>query len=113
MSLPQRVPGGQSRIAAAVDLLNQHPVPAGVHHDVDEPVPVVAALRWATGTELCETLALEWTRTLVRVRVSDLRVMTGAVWLPAADVRRRPVRPDQQGRARGAGGPGADAGSWR
>jgi hypothetical protein len=89
MSLPQRVPGGQSRIAAAVALLNQHQVPAGVHHDVDHPVPVVATLWWATGTEQLDTLALEWTRTIVRIRITDLRVMTGAVWIPAGDVRRR------------------------
>jgi hypothetical protein len=46
-------------------------------------------LRWATGTERLDTVAVEWTATLVRVRIVDLRVMTGAVWLPAADVRRR------------------------
>jgi hypothetical protein len=111
MSLPQRVPGGQSRLAAAVRLQNQRPVPAGVHHDVDDPIPVVAVLRWATGTERAETVALEWTRTLVRVRVNDLRVMTGAVWLPARDVRRRPVRPAQQDQARGAANRGAAADS--
>ncbi|MBW0254481.1 MULTISPECIES: hypothetical protein [unclassified Cellulomonas] len=52
-------------------------------------MPVTAVLRWATGDELLETLALEWTRSVVRVRITDLRVMTGAVWLPAADVQRR------------------------
>ncbi|VTR77231.1 hypothetical protein CHMI_02001 [Cellulomonas hominis] len=71
MSLPQRVPGGQSRIAAAVTLRNQHPVPPGVHHDVEQPVPVTARLHWETGTETIETLALEWTRTLVRIRIID------------------------------------------
>ncbi len=89
VNLPQSVPGGLSRIAAAVPLHNALPVPAGVHHDVDRPVPVTAVLRWATGDELLETLALEWTRSVVRVRITDLRVMTGAVWLPAADVQRR------------------------
>jgi hypothetical protein len=89
MSLPQRVPGGQSRLAAAVPLLNWHQVPGAVHHDVEHPVPVTVVLRWATGPELFDTLALEWTRALVRVRVIDLRVMTGAVWVPVGDVRWR------------------------
>ncbi len=89
MSLPQLVPGGQSRVEAQVRLLNWRPVPAGVHHDVDRPVPVRAILRWVTGAERVDTLALEWTRILVRVRVVDHRVMTGAVWIPAGDVRRR------------------------
>lgn len=88
VNLPQTVPGGMSRVRAAVPLLNQRPVPGGVHHDVDRPVPVTVTLRWATGTEELDTVALEWTRTLVRVRIADLRVMTGAVWLPAEDVRR-------------------------
>lgn len=89
VNLAQTVPGGMSRIAAAVPLLNQRPVPAGVHHDVEPPIPVSVVMRWATGDELLDTLALEWTRILVRVRVIDLRVMTGAVWLPACDVVRR------------------------
>ena len=58
-------------------------------------------MRWATGTERLDTIALEWwrpgfksegdglNRALVRVRVDDPRVMTGAVWVPAEDVRRR------------------------
>lgn len=111
MSLPQLVPGGQSRVAAAVPLLNQQPVPAGVHHDVDDPVPVVAVLRWATGTELCQTVAVEWTRTVVRVRVVDLRVMTGAVWLPARDVHRRPIRPTAEPLATDGAAPAEAAGS--
>lgn len=78
-----------SRVRAAVPLLNQRPVPAGVHHDVDRLVPVTVTLRWVTGAEEINTVALEWTRTVVRVRIADLRVMTGAVWLPAEDVRRQ------------------------
>ena len=74
---------------AAVPLLNQCPVPAGVHHDVDWPIPVTVTLRWATGVEVLDTVALEWTRTVVRVRIADVRVMTGAVWVPAQDVRRQ------------------------
>lgn len=111
MNDPQLVPGGQSRVAAALPLLNQQPVPPGVHHDVSDPVPVVAAMRWATGVELCDTVAVEWTRTVVRVRVVDLRVMTGAVWLPAHDVRRR-VTPTAAPPAMGRAGPDEAAGSW-
>ncbi|MCG7285341.1 hypothetical protein MHY85_05045 [Cellulomonas sp. ACRRI] len=54
-----------------------------------DPIPVRVTLRWETGDETVDTVALEWTPRLVRVRVSDLRVMTGAVWVPAEDVRRR------------------------
>jgi hypothetical protein len=89
MSLPQRAPGGQSRLAGAVPLRNWLAVPGGVHHDVEHPVPVTVVLRWATGPEPVDTLALDWTRMLARVRVIDLRVMTGAVWLPVRDVRHR------------------------
>ena len=89
MDLAQTVPGGLSRLRAAVPLLNAAPVPPGEHHDVDRPVPVTAILRWVTGAETVDTLALEWTRMLVRVRLVDHRVMTGAVWVPAGDVRCR------------------------
>lgn len=50
-------------------------------------------LRWETGIEQLDTVALEWWRPkdltgrllgpLVRVRIADPRVMTGAVWVPA------------------------------
>jgi hypothetical protein len=89
VSMPQRVPGGRSRIATAVPLQNQHSVPPGVHRDIERPVPVTAGLHWEAGTETPETVALEWTLTLVRIRILDLRVMTGAVWIPAGDVHRR------------------------
>lgn len=94
VSLPQSVPGGMHRVRAAVPLLNARPVPPGVHHDVDRPIPVTVTLRWATGVEVVDTVALEWTRTLVRVRIADLRVMTGAVWVPAEDVRRQQILAD-------------------
>ena len=102
LSLPQLVPGGMARLASAIQLLNACPVPPGVHHDVENPIPVVATPRWATGPEETDTLALEWWRALhsgpvVRVRVIDLRVMTGAVWLPAADVRRRTAPQSNEG----------------
>jgi hypothetical protein len=89
VNLAQTVPGGMSRLRAAVPLLNARPVPPGTHHDVDRPVPVTVELRWESGTERLDTLAMEWTAALVRVRIADLRVLTGAVWLPATDVRRR------------------------
>lgn len=107
-SLLSNVPGGMSRVHATVPLHNQRPVPPGVHHDVERPVPVTVTLRWETGVEELETVALEWwsttrdprddaqtlgrsarERSVVRVRISDLRVMTGAIWVPAEDVRRR------------------------
>jgi hypothetical protein len=74
-----------------VPLLNARRVPPGEHTDLGHPAPVVATLRWATGAEQTVTDVLErWTtdggEALVRVRVRDPRVLTAAVWLPAADV---------------------------
>lgn len=74
-----------------VPLLNARRVPAGEHADVADPAPAVAVLRWATGEERTATEILErWTDqdgvALVRVRMRDPRVLTAAVWLPAADV---------------------------
>ncbi|NKY08968.1 hypothetical protein [Cellulomonas hominis] len=93
VDLRQTVPGGMSRVRAAVPLLNAQPVPKGTHHDVDHPIPVTVTLRWETGDEQLDTEAVEWWttggETVVRVKMADLRVMTGAVWLPAADVHRR------------------------
>lgn len=86
------VMGGPDRIAAVVPLHNELEVPDGVHHDVDHPIPVTVALHWETGTEYHDTVALEWwgrgPDAVVRVRMYDQRVMTGAVWVPAKDVRR-------------------------
>lgn len=91
--LPGRVPGGMDRVRDARPLLNAHPVPPGKHHDVPDQIPVTVTLRWETGDEQLDTVALEWWRdrgeAVVRVRIADQRVMTGAVWLPAEDVRRR------------------------
>ncbi|RMI13031.1 hypothetical protein [Cellulomonas triticagri] len=82
------------RIRAVRPLLNERPVPPGVHHDVQHPIPVVVTLRWETGDEEVETIALEWWTTragsVVRVRVADQRIPTGAVWLPVEDVRPTP-----------------------
>jgi hypothetical protein len=88
-SLLGNVPGGLSRLQSTVPLLNQRPVPPGVHHDVQHPIPVTVKLHWETGTEQLDTWAVEWDRHLIRVRISDARVITGAVWLPVEDVRRR------------------------
>ncbi|WP_158370207.1 hypothetical protein [Cellulosimicrobium cellulans] len=87
-TLTQTVPGGLSRLKSTVPLLNARPVPAGVHHDVERPIPVTARLRWETGIELVDTFAVEWCGGVIRVRIADLRVMTGAVWLSVEDVRR-------------------------
>lgn len=94
VNLPQSVPGGVDRLRARVPLLNAQRVPPGVHHDVADPIPVTVTLRWPTGDEQLDTMALEWWTTerdgaVVRVRISDPRVMTGAVWVPADDVWRR------------------------
>jgi hypothetical protein len=90
---PITVTGGPDRIAGLRPLHNECEVPAGVHHDVDHPIPVTVTLRWATGTEQHDTVALEWwgrgPDAVARVRIADRRVMTGAVWVPASDVRRR------------------------
>lgn len=92
-SLLRGAVGGMERIAAARPLLNACAVPRGKHHDHPEPIPVRVRLRWDTGVEQVDTVELErWERragTLVRVRVWDPRVMTGAVWLSAHDVRPR------------------------
>ena len=99
--LTHTAPGGMDRVRAQVRLTNAHPVPPGHHHDVPDPLPVAVTLRWETGDEQLDTIALEWwrpafksegdglNRPLVRVRLIDPRVMTGAVWVPAEDVRRR------------------------
>jgi hypothetical protein len=76
-------------VLSTVPLLNARPVPPGKHRDVEAPIPVTVALRWETGVELLDTVAVEWDRHLIRVRIADARVMTGAVWLPVEDVRRR------------------------
>lgn len=97
VDLTQTAPGGMARVRAAAPLLNARPVPRGTHHDVDDPIPVTATLRWATGDEQLDTVAVEWwgsgADAVVRVRIGDLRVMTGAVWVPAEDVRRHPSAP--------------------
>jgi len=91
--LTHTVPGGMDRVRSTRPLLNAQRVPPGVHHDVDQPIPVTVTLRWETGDEELDTLAVEWQgagdRAVVRVQIADARVITGAVWVPAADVRRR------------------------
>jgi hypothetical protein len=54
------------------------------------PVPIVARIVWADdGEEHLETEALGWTGRNVYVRMPDRRYNRTAVWLDAADVRRR------------------------
>lgn len=93
---PVRVTGGPDRIAGIVPLLNARKVPPGVHHDATHPIPVTITLHWATGTEKLDTVAVEWwgrgAGAVVRVRIADRRVMTGAVWVPAEDVRPREIK---------------------
>ncbi|GIG28178.1 hypothetical protein [Cellulomonas marina] len=91
---PDRVPnpGSADIVEKAQRLLNALPVPPGVHHDVLQPVPVLARLRWERDPEeTVRTVAVEWTTSRVRVRLADARRHTGAAWLPATDVRRAPV----------------------
>jgi hypothetical protein len=53
-------------------------------------VPIVARIVWADdGEGHLDTVALGWTGRNVYVRVSDTRYQLRAVWLDAADVRRR------------------------
>lgn len=59
----ERIPDGQSRLLAAIPLHNQRPVPPGVDHDVEHPLPVTITLHWETGTEQLDTLAVEWQAT--------------------------------------------------
>src|SRR6478609_4529401 len=90
---PTPSPAAWTASAPPRPLLNAQRVPPGVHHDVDQPIPVTVTLRWETGDEELDTLAVEWwgagDRAVVRVQIADARVITGAVWVPAADVRRR------------------------
>ena len=59
-------------------------------HTFKTPVPVVARIMWEhDGEEHIETEALGWTDRRVYVRLPDSRWRFTAVWLDAADVRRR------------------------
>lgn len=70
-------------------ILNAHRVP-DKFIDAHQPIPVRARLVWADdGEQWINTLALSWTRRLVRVRVTDRRWQLNAVWLQTADVKRR------------------------
>jgi hypothetical protein len=53
-------------------------------------VPITARIEWEhDGEEHIDTVALGWTGRNVYVRVTDTRYRLRAVWLHAADVRRR------------------------
>jgi hypothetical protein len=59
-------------------------------HRLEPPVPISARVLWdRDGEEWIETEALGWTGGEVYVRMSDPRYRLRAVWLDAADVRRR------------------------
>ena len=52
-------PGSADRARAQIPLLNGRPVPPGKHHDVQHPIPVTVTLRWETGDEQLDTIAVE------------------------------------------------------
>jgi hypothetical protein len=57
---------------------------------LEPPVPIRARIPWdRDGEEWIETVALGWTGQEVYLRMSDPRYQFRAVWLDAADVRRR------------------------
>ena len=59
-------------------------------HGLDPPVPVTARIVWEDdGVEQLETEALGWTDRRVYARLPDSRWRFTAVWLAAADVKRR------------------------
>jgi hypothetical protein len=59
-------------------------------HRLEPPVPITARILWdRDGEEWIETEALGWTGNEVYVRMTDRRYQLRAVWLDAADVRRR------------------------
>lgn len=82
--------GSADILELAQHILNAHDVPPGVHHDVENPIPVTVRILWERdGLEEVDTVAVEWTSRLVRVWLSDRRWQPAAVWVPAEDVRRR------------------------
>jgi hypothetical protein len=59
-------------------------------HTFPQPVPVVARVVWEQdGEEHIDTVALGWTGRNVYVRMVGPRYRFTAVWLYAADVKRR------------------------
>jgi hypothetical protein len=59
-------------------------------HRLEPPVSIRARILWdRDGEEWIETEALGWTGHEVYLRMSDPRYRLRAVWLDAADVRRR------------------------
>ncbi|MBD0293512.1 MAG: hypothetical protein ICV70_08065 [Jiangellaceae bacterium] len=60
------------------------------NHRLHPPVPVVARILWdRDGEERIDTVALGWSGREVYVQMLDRRYQFTAVWLDAADVRRR------------------------
>lgn len=71
-------------------ILNARGVPGRFTH-APEPVPVTVRVRWADdGEEELAGEAYGWTVPLVLVTVDDPRSAFRGIWVPAADVRRRP-----------------------
>lgn len=84
--MPQAVPGAFLVSARQFSCSTAPPYWQAFSTTSISPYPLPKLL-WATGAEKLDAVALEWRRTLVRVRIADLWAMTGAVWLPAQDVR--------------------------
>ena len=59
-------------------------------HTFGQPVPVIIRVVWEhDGEEHIETVALGWTGQRAYIRLPDPRYRFTAVWLDAADVKRR------------------------
>lgn len=59
--------------------------------DVDKQIPVTARVVFTTGEEHLPGMAVYWiTRPTkhVRVRIDDVRLVSGGLWLDPADIRR-------------------------
>ncbi|MFS0700034.1 hypothetical protein AB6N24_08700 [Cellulomonas sp. 179-A 4D5 NHS] len=68
--------------------------PLRAQTDADLPILVTVRLEWEhDGVELVDTVALGWTRTLVRVEMRDSRWRLGAAWVHCGDVWRQGVEP--------------------
>ncbi|MFN0283908.1 MAG: hypothetical protein ACKVZ6_18295 [Kineosporiaceae bacterium] len=78
----------------------QRAVPVGPVTTAQDPIPVVATIRWNAGDPSeVPALAVGWTRTAVEVRWADPWGGEHTDWLDAGDVRRageaRGARPDR------------------
>lgn len=73
------------------EIHNALPVPPRrAQVDAVEPIPVRLRVVWEKdGQEFLDTVALGWTRRIVRVQVYDVRSRIVARWFAPEDVRRR------------------------